>query len=110
MKYRDLINNTQKAIVDLPAATGPAYTPNLDHGSIFRIVDTVDVTLNNPTYLKDGLYIRIEIATGVTNTITFGSIYTIDGVAMSPVTNSSGLYILEGRYSDYLEKFLMRVV
>jgi len=110
MKYRDLTNNPQRAIVDLDSTTGPEYTPDLDHGSIFRIDDTVNVTLANPSNLKDGWYVRFEIKTGVTNTITFGTQYTIDGVAISPVTNSNGLYILAGRYSEPLEKLLLKVV
>ena len=110
MKHRDLTHHPSRAIVDLDSTTGPEYTPDLDHGSIFRIDDTVNVTLNNPSNLKDGWYVRFEIKTGTSNTITFGTKYTIDGVVISPVTNSNGLYILEGRYSDALEKLLLRVV
>lgn len=110
MKHRDLNNNPTRAIVDLDDDTGPEYTPDLRNGSIFRIVDTVDVTVENPDYLRDGLYIRLEIQTGVSNTITFGSKYTVDGVAIDPVTNSNGLYIIEGRYNSALDKLLMKVV
>ena len=110
MKYRDLTNNPTRAIVDLDSTTGPEYTPDLDHGSIFRIDDTVDVTVNNPSNLKDGWYVRFEIATGTTNTITFGDQYTIDGSAISPVTNANGLYILEGRYNHARGKLLLRTV
>lgn len=110
MKYRDLTNNPTRAIVDLDSSNGPEYTPDLDHGSIFRIDDVVNVTLNNPYNLKDGWYVRFEIVTGASNTITFGTKYTIDGSAISPVTNSNGLYILEGRYNHAQEKLLLRAV
>lgn len=110
MKYRDLYNAAKQAIVVLDSNNGPEYEIDMAWGSIFRISDTVDVTLNNPNNLRDGIYIRIEIATGITNTITFGSVFTIDGVAMDPVTNSNGLYIIEGRYSTAVNKLLMRVV
>lgn len=110
MKHRDLTNNPEQAIVDLDSSTGPEYTPNMDHGSIFRVDDTVNVTINDTVNLRDGQYIRLEIKTGAANTITFGTQYTIDGSVISPVTNSNGLYILEGRYSTVNEKLLMRIV
>ena len=110
MKNRDLVNFSERAIVYLDSSNGPSYEPNLNDGSIFRITDTVNVTLTNPKNLKDGIYIRLEIVTGTSNTITFGTQYTIYGVAKTPVTNSNGLYILEGRYSLVLEKLLLRVV
>ena len=110
MKYRDLVNHPQRAIVDMDNGTGPEYTPNMMNGSIFRIDDTVNVTMNNPENLKDGHYVRFEIKTGTSNTITFGSKYTLDGVVISPVTNSNGLYVLEGRYAEYLDIMLLRVV
>ena len=110
MKHRDLNNYPEKAIVDMDSGTGPEYTPNIMNGSIFRISDTVNVTMSNPKNLRDGGYIRFEIATGTSNTITFGDQYTIDGTALDPVTNSNGLYILEGRYSLELEKMLLRIV
>ena len=110
MKYRDLVNNPTRAIVDLDSTNGPVYTPDLDHGSIFRIDDTVNVTLSTPENLKDGWYVRFEIVTGASNTITFSSVYTINGTAISPVTNADGLYILEGRYSSSLSKLLLRKV
>lgn len=110
MKHRDLSNYSKKAIVYLDSTQGPEYDSNLANGSIFRINDTTDVTLNNPTNLRDGSYIRFEIATGITDTITFGSLFTIDGVAMTQVTNLNGLYVLEGRYSTVIDKLLMRIV
>ena len=110
MKNRDLANYSKRAIVDLDSTQGPEYDSDLDHGSIFRVSDTVDVTLNNPSNLRDGSYIRFEIATGVSNTITFGDVFTIDGAAIDPVTNLNGLYVIEGRYSTVIDKLLMRVV
>ena len=110
MKHRDLVNNSKRAIVDLDASTGPEYTPDMNQGSIFRIDDTVDVTINNPSNLRDGLYIRLEIVNGATDSITFGDAFTIDKAAIDPVTNANELYILEGRYSTLTNKLLMRAV
>lgn len=110
MKNRDLVNYPERAIVDLDSSTGPVYTPSLDHGSIFRIDDTVDIQLQEPEHLKDGWYVRFEIATGVTNTITFDSVYTVNGAALGIVTNTAGLYLLEGRYSARTGKLLLRNV
>lgn len=111
MKYRDLTNNPIRAIVDLDSSNGPEYTPDLDHGSIFRVDDTVNVTLNNPVNLKDGWYVRFEIATGASNTITFGDKYLIDATTIGgTITNSNGLYVLEGRYSADEDKLLLKSI
>ena len=110
MKFRDLVNNAKWAIVDLDSSTGPIYAPDMNQGSIFRIDDTVDVTINNPANLRDGLYVRFEIVTGATNSITFGTAFTVDGAQLDPVTNTNGIYILEGRYSTLTNKLLMRAV
>ncbi len=110
MKYRDLVHNPERAIVVMDSSKGPSYTPNMQNGSIFRITDTVNVTLVNPKHLKDGMYIRLEISTLPTNTITFGDEYSVNGVALDPVTNSTSLYILEGRNSTVLGKILLRSV
>lgn len=110
MKHQDLVNFPEKAIVVMDASLGPSYEPNMMNGSIFRITETVNVTMVNPKNSKDGHYIRLEIATGTSNTITFGTKYTIDGLAIDPVTNSNGLYILEGRYSQVRDELLLRVV
>lgn len=110
MKNRDLVNYPERAIVDLDSSTGPEYTPSLDHGSIFRIDDVVNVELNEPEHLKDGWYVRFEIVTGVSNTIQFDSVYTINGTSIGVVTNTDGLYIVEGRYSTQFEKLLLRKV
>lgn len=110
MKHRDLSNNPERAIVDLDSSTGPIYTPDMDHGSIFRIDDTVNVELKEPANLKDGWYIRVEIATLPTNTVRFNGIYTIDGNAIGIITNTAGLYVVEGRYSAARGKLLLRKV
>lgn len=110
MKQRDLVNSAKRAIVDLDSSNGPEYTPNMNQGSIFRIEDSTDITLNNPSNLRDGLYIRLEIVTGTTDGIAFGSAYTIGGSPITSVVNSNGIYIIEGRYSTLTNTLLMREV
>jgi hypothetical protein len=112
MKHRDLTHHPDRAIVDLDSSNGPEYTPDLDHGSIFRINDFTgqDITVNTPRNLKDGWYMRFEIVTGATETITLSADYTIDAVPIPPFTNTGVLYIVEGRYNASTGKLYLREV
>jgi hypothetical protein len=70
-------------------ASGASYTPNCSRSLVFRINanDTSPFTLENPTFLDEGLemYIAIRNNSGSTmGDVTFGSEYKLDGAFVKP--------------------------
>jgi hypothetical protein len=107
MKHRDPSHHPAKNLVKYTTAADGSYTPDLNLVNIFRITATAhNLTIADPTNVRDGQYIRLEVVSAAAKTVNFGTGYHVDGAVIADGTHTGdALVIYEGYYNADTSKW-----
>jgi hypothetical protein len=98
------IHFPEKNIDDISVTASSTVTPDLNVANIFRITATANVVIANPTNIRDGQFIHIEVVSSANKTVTFGNKYLYNGAAMTDTNDMEDIIIYEGYYSSTRDK------
>lgn len=100
MKQKN-IHIPEKTVYKTTLTAGGTVTPDLNGHEVFRITATgYSLVVANPTNIKDGQYMRIEVVSANAKTVNFGTGYHLNGAVIADATHDADeLVIYEGLYN-----------
>lgn len=103
MRQRN-IHFPEQNIDKITVSSSSTVTPDLNVANVFRITATDNVVVANPTNIRDGQFIHIEVISSANKTVTFGNKYLYNGVAMTDTNDMEDIIIYEGYYNSDRDK------
>lgn len=107
MKQRNSEHFSAKNIVKKTLTAAGTHTPDLNAANVFRYDATAyALTLGNPTNVRDGQYIRLEVTSDAALAVNFGTAYHVNGAVIADGTHTAdALVIYHGYYNADTSKW-----